>query len=69
MKKLLNEDKITKVDDKRLSLMESIDPSKYNSVKEIGEACNAISIEEFRQLGLNRIKEMFETQNEGCNNQ
>lgn len=61
--KLLTEEEMKNRREKCRKLFEEYDPKKYNTLEEKIKACNGISLEAFRQMGINIINEIY---GKGC---
>lgn len=59
MRRYLAEEEIIAINNKSRNLFENYDPTKYTTLEEKIKACNAITLEEFREMGIQRIKEIY----------
>ena len=58
MKKILTEQEKTEINKKNKELFENYNPQDYKTKEEKFKACQAISLDEFQEMGIRRIKEL-----------
>lgn len=56
---LFTEEELRQCDEESKRLSEAYDPRKYKTFEEKIKACQGITLEEFYQMGLDMIDEMF----------